>query len=61
MEIASRKKLKLKTKKKVMTNEQIKRFIMHYERITKNMLKNYKKNDVILFINKQHKIKSIKF
>ena len=44
-----------------MTNEQIKRFIMHYERITKNMLKNYKKNDVILFINKQHKIKSIKF
>ena len=36
--ILTRKKLKFKSKKKkVMTNNQIKRFIMFYERVTKNM------------------------
>ncbi len=55
------KKLRLKSKKKAMTNKQIKRFIMYYERVTKSMAKKYKKNDTIIFINKSHKIKSIKF
>ena len=55
------KKLKFKSKKKVMTNKQINRFIMFYERVTKNMARNYKKNDMIIFINKSHKIKSIKY
>ena len=55
------KKLRLKSKKKAMTDKQIKRFIMYYERVTKSMAKKYKKNDTIIFINKSHKIKSIKF
>ena len=41
--ILQEKKLRLLSKKKVMTNDQIKRFIMFYERVTKNMVKNYKK------------------
>ena len=55
------KKLRLKSKKKAMNNKQIRRFIMFYERITKNMAKDYKNNDAIVFIDKSHKIKSIKF
>ncbi len=55
------KKLRLKNKKKGMTDKQLKRFIMFYERLTKNMIKNYKKNDAIMFINHRHKIKSVKF
>ena len=53
------KKLK-KVSKKFMTNKELKRFIMFYERITKNMNKNFKKNDFIISIDKKHKIKSIK-
>ena len=53
------KKLIYKSKRKLMNNKQIKKFIMHYERITKQMLKDYKYNDIIININKQHKIKSI--
>ena len=55
------KKLRLKSKKKAMTDKQIKRFIMFYERITKNMIKDYSKNDAVIKIDKHHKIKSIKF
>ena len=55
------KKLRLKSKKKAMTDKQIKRFIMFYERLTKNMTKEYKKNDTVIFIDESHKIKSIKF
>ncbi len=55
------KKLRLRSKSKAMTNKQIKRFIMFYERITKNMTKNYKKNDTVIKIDKSHKIQSIKF
>ena len=44
-----------------MTDKQIKRFIMFYERITKNMIKDYSKNDAVIKIDKHHKIKSIKF
>ena len=55
------KKLRLKSKKKAMTDNQIKRFIMFYERVTKNMMKDFKNNDAILMIDRMHKIKSIKF
>ncbi len=55
------KKLKFKSKKKVMTSNEIKRFIMFYERLTKNMIKDLKKNDTVIMIDKNHKIKSIKF
>ena len=44
-----------------MNKKEIKRFVMFYERITKNMSKNYKKNDFIITIDKKHKIKSVKF
>ncbi|MAH89710.1 MAG: uridine kinase [Candidatus Pelagibacter sp.] len=55
------KKLKFKFKKKVMTSNEITRFIMFYERLTKNMIKDLKKNDTVIMIDKNHKIKSIKF
>ena len=57
------KKLILKTKgKKTMNSGQIKNFIMFYERITKHMLKNLKKKaQIIIHIDNQHKLKSIRF
>ena len=58
--ILQEKKIRYKLKK-TMSNKEIKRFIMFYERITKHMAKNYEKNDIIVYINKKHKIKSIKF
>ena len=47
-------------KKKTMDTKQIKRFIMFYERLTKNMSKGYQDNDFVIFIDKRHKIRSIK-
>ena len=45
-----------------MTSKQIKRFIMFYERITKNMLKDLdKKPNIIISLDKKHRLKSIKF
>ena len=55
------KKLGLKSKNKIMNSKQIKRFIMFYERVTKNMSNNYKDNDFVIILDKKHKIKSIKF
>ena len=47
--------------KKTMNDIQIKNFIMHYERITKHMLKNLKgKFDFIINIDKKHRLKSMK-
>ena len=59
--IIQEKKLKLKSKgKKIMTSKQIKRFIMFYERITKNMLKDLdKKSNIIISLDKKHRLKSI--
>ena len=54
-------KLRFLSKKRIMTDNQIKKFIMFYERITKSMIKNYRKNDAVIIIDKSHKIKSIKF
>ena len=57
------KKLKINSRgKKIMTDQQISNFIMFYERLTKHMLKILpKKADSIINIDKQHRLKSIKF
>ncbi len=59
--ILQEKKLRKRFKGNSMSNKEIKRFIMFYERITKNMEKNINKNDFVIFIDKKHKIKSIRF
>ena len=57
------KKLRITSKgKKTMTDQQIANFIMFYERLTKHMLKVLpKKSDSVISIDKQHRLKSIKF
>ena len=57
------KKLKLISKgKKIMNKDQIKTFIMYYERLTKHMLKNFNKNaNIVIKIDNKHKLKSIRF
>ena len=57
------KKLRITSKgKKTMTDKEIENFIMFYERLTKHMLKNLSKNsDTVINIDKQHRLKSIKF
>ena len=48
--------------KKTMSDNQIKNFIMFYERLTKHMLKNLPyKADSVIKIDKEHRLKSIKF
>ena len=45
-----------------MNKQQIKTFIMHYERVTRQMIKDCKKIfDIILNIDKKHKINGIEF
>mgnify|MGYP001350743626 CR=1 FL=1 len=47
---------------KTMNVKQIKNFIMFYERLTIHMLKNFDvKADTVITIDKQHRLKSIKF
>ena len=47
---------------RIMSKDQIKNFIMYYERITKEMLKNYdKESHIVIKIDKQHRLSSIKF
>tara|TARA_B100001059_G_C17356699_1_gene343132 strand:- start:324 stop:518 length:195 start_codon:yes stop_codon:yes gene_type:complete len=63
MEITSRKKVTNNLKwKKTMLDDQIKNFIMFYERLTKHMLRTltYKASTVVQ-IDKKHRLKSIKF
>ena len=57
------KKLRITSKgKKIMTDKQIKNFIMYYERLTKHMLKTLPlKADAIIDIDFKHRLKSIKF
>ncbi len=57
------KKLKKDFKgKKIMDHKQIKKFIMFYERITRNMLKTLNLNaNIVVKIDKKHKLKSLKF
>ena len=57
---------KLKTKKninsKVMTNKEVKRFMMTYERLTLQMFKDMPKiSKVVLSLNKFHQINNIRF
>ncbi len=56
-------KLQLTSKsKKTMTSSQVKRFIMFYERVTKQMIKDLpKKAHVVLYLNKKHNFYKIKF
>ena len=56
-------KLKLTSKNKnIMSKQQIKRFIMFYERITKQMMKDYSKtSDLTVFLDNKHRSKKIKF
>ena len=58
------KKLKQKKylKSKIMNYNQIKRFIMFYQRITLQMIKNFSKSaSVVILLKKNHKIKKILF
>ena len=57
------KKLRITSKgNKTMSDEQIRDFIMFYERITKHMLKTLpKKADVTINIDESHRLKSIRF
>ena len=64
MELLQEKKLRLisKNKKKIMSSPQVKRFIMYYERTTKQMIKDLpKKAHAVLYLNKKHKFFKIKF
>ena len=47
--------------KKIMDSSKIKKFIMFYERITKNMLKNLNDYDAVISIDKKHRLKKIIF
>ena len=57
------KKLRITSKgKKTMTDNQIKNYVMYYERLTKHMLKTLThKADSVIKIDTEHKLKSIKF
>ena len=45
-----------------MTDKQVKRFIMYYERLTKHMLKVLPKTaETVINIDDKHRLKSIKF
>ena len=62
MEIIARKKLSFNQKEKIIDKKQIEKFIMFYERITKNMLKNFgKEANTVVNIDTKYKLKSIKF
>ena len=56
-------KLKLTTKSnRTMSKIQVKEFIMFYERITKNMMKDFPKiSDLTVFLDKSHRSKKMKF
>ena len=57
------KKLRATSKgNKTMSNNQIKNFIMFYERLTKHMIKTLTyKADSVIEIDTKHRLKSIKF
>ena len=65
METSSRKKVKKKksySNKKIMSYNEIKRFIMFYERITLQMMKDLSKSaSVLMLLKKNHNIKKIVF
>jgi len=55
-------KKKSHSKKKIMSYNEIKRFIMFYERITLQMLKDLSKSaSVVMLLKKNHEIKKVLF
>ncbi len=56
-------KLKLTSKNKnIMSKSEIRKFIMFYERITKNMMRNFSKiSDLTIFLDKHHRSIKMKF
>ena len=58
-----KKKLQLTSRgKKIMSAIQVREFIMYYERITKQMLKNLtNKAYAVLYLDKKHRFNKIKF
>tara|TARA_B100000886_G_C20407074_1_gene485309 strand:+ start:401 stop:1306 length:906 start_codon:yes stop_codon:yes gene_type:complete len=46
---------------KIMNKNEIKRFVMFYERITKNMIKNFNNFSTVISLDKKHRLKSIRF
>lgn len=53
-------KLKFKSSgKNIMSNTQVKKFIMFYERITKQMIKDLKHNDIVISLDKNHRLYKI--
>jgi len=64
METSSRKKVKKNVahKKRIMSYNKIKRFIMFYQRITLQMLKDMPKiASIVLSLNNEHQINKIRF
>ena len=64
MEVSPRKKVKKNVthKKKIMSYNKIKRFIMFYQRVTLQMLKDMPKiASIVLSLNDKHQINKIKF
>ena len=57
------KKLKLiSSNKKIMTNKQVREFVMFYERITKQMIKDFKtKANILIKLDKKHRLNAIRF
>ena len=53
---------KLRSKKKIMSYNEIKRFIMFYQRITLQMIKDLSKSaSIVMLLNKNHEIKKVLF
>ena len=53
---------KLRFKKKIMSYSEIKRFIMFYQRITLQMIKDLSKSaSIVMLLSKNHEIKKVLF
>ena len=64
MEATSRKQIKKKVadQKKIMSYNKIKRFIMFYQRITLQMIKDLSQSaSIVMLLNKNHEIKKVLF
>ncbi len=60
--ILQEKRLKFLSKgKKIMTENEVKKFVMHYERVTRDMIRDFKISaDVVIGIDKKHRFYKIK-
>tara|TARA_B100000575_G_scaffold10217_1_gene7532 strand:+ start:257 stop:646 length:390 start_codon:yes stop_codon:yes gene_type:complete len=55
-------KLTSKNKKETMSKSKVREFIMYYERITKQMMKDFSKiSDLAIFLDNKHRSKKMKF